>query len=154
MLTSAASALGLGQSPLLCLQQNNQPFIHYLELPSCTQLPGLSASQQATASSSTTAAAALHRGNSEAVVSSVGQPVLVISSRLVEVLQPEELQMMFLGALSTALAPGRCAWWFTGMYSTAQLDCSAAQLTGEMASWCCIQMCCVAQYMCSAAMVC
>ena len=108
MLTSAASALGIGQAPLLCLQQNNQPFIHYLELPSCTQLPGLSASQQSTGFSSSTAAAALPRGNSEAAVSMVGQPVLVVSSRLVEVLQPEELQMMILGALSTALAPGRC----------------------------------------------
>lgn len=119
MLTSAASALGLQQPPLLCLQQNNQPFIHFIELPSCTQLPGLSPSQQATGFSSSTAAAALQRGNSEAAVSTVGQPVLVVSSRLVEVLQPEELQMMFLGALSTALAPGRCAWWFTRMYWTA-----------------------------------
>lgn len=62
--------------------------------------------------SSNAATAAVQREHSHAGGSARGQPVLVVSSRLVEVLQPEELQMMFLTTLSTALAPGmlRATW--------------------------------------------
>ena len=64
--------------------------------------------------SSNAATAGVGREGGHAGASAIQQPVLVVSSRLVEVLQPEELQMMFLTTLSTALAPGMlqkiCLW--------------------------------------------
>ena len=107
ILTAAASALSLEQEPSLYLHHSDQPSIHYLEFPSSTQLPGLNASQQQMSGTSSNAATAVvQREHSHAGTSAIGQPVLVVSSRLVEVLQPDELQMMFLTTLSTALAPG------------------------------------------------
>lgn len=120
LLTAAASALGLEHKPQLFVRHSQQPSIHYLELPNQTHLPGLAPTQQSQQTTTGHSSPAMDAcSNSSTLGSRQGQPVLVVSSRLVEVLQPAELQMMFLTTLSTALAPGKIpsddlAWALAG----------------------------------------
>lgn len=95
------------QTPALYLQHSDRPSIHYLELPGQTQLPGLSARLQHEPKTKCHAATAADEMHSSSAAAAIGQPVLVVSSRLIEVLQPDELQMMFLTTLATAHAPGK-----------------------------------------------
>ncbi len=78
--------------------------MHYLELPVTSCLPGLAATVFRQRS-----------GLPAASASAVQQPAIVVTSRMIELLQPEELQAMFVGALSSGFVEG-----------AALLTCSAA----------------------------
>lgn len=69
--------------------------MHYLELPITSRLPGLAS------------AGLRHRaGCDSASDAAVQQPAVVVTSRMIELLQPEELQAMFVGTLSNGVTAG------------------------------------------------
>ena len=69
--------------------------MHYLEVHVTSRLPGLAA------------AGLRHRpGCDSASDYAVQQPAVVVTSRMIELLQPEELQAMFVGTLSNGVTAG------------------------------------------------
>ena len=116
LLSEAANALGLERAPHLFLHQSQQAALHYLELPVSTCLPGLAFTtpRQRAAVSAAAAAAVQHADVHSARTSldslsdaAVLQPAVVVTSRMIELLQPQELQAMLVGCLSSGIAPGR-----------------------------------------------
>ena len=86
--------------------------MHYLHLPLTARLPGLpagSARQRRGKPSPSPSSVQQQQGLDTESVAAVHQPVVVVTSRMVELLQPRELQAMFVGTLSTGLAPGTCS---------------------------------------------
>lgn len=84
--------------------------MHYLHLPLTARLPGLAAAPARQPHGKPVPASVQqqqqHQGLDTESVAAGYQPVVVVSSRMVELLQPQELQAMFVGALSTGLAEG------------------------------------------------
>ena len=112
LLSDAAEALQLERPPQLYLQHSQQAAMHYLHLPITARLPGLAASslqQQRSKALPPSVQQKQQQGMDTESTAAIHQPVIVVTSRMVELLQPEELQVMFVGALSTGLAPGGCA---------------------------------------------
>jgi len=125
LLSEAANALGLERAPHLFLHQSQQAALHYLELPVSTCLPGLAsttprqraavtAAAAAAVSAAAAAAAVQHADVHSARTSldsvsnaAVLQPAVVVTSRMIELLQPQELQALLVGCLSSGIAPGR-----------------------------------------------
>lgn len=107
LLADAAEALQLERPPQLFLQHSQQAAIHYLELPVSSRLPGLAAPfiRQRKGRVSL-ASVKKQQGVDCASTAALQQPAVVVTSRMVELLQPEELQAMFVATLSTGLAPG------------------------------------------------
>ena len=84
--------------------------MHYLHLPLTARLPGLPAgSARQRCGKASPSSVQQQQGLDVESAAAVHQPVVVVSSRMVELLQPRELQAMFVGALSTGLAPGVCS---------------------------------------------
>lgn len=123
LLSEAATALGLQRSPQLFLQHSQQAAMHYLELPVTSLLPGLppptAPKQRAPNSTVPGAVAGAGAGatqQTEAVratstvdsvsAAAVHQAAVVVTSRTIELLQPAELQAMFIGCLSSGLLAG------------------------------------------------
>ena len=116
LLSEAANALGLERAPHLFLHQSQQAALHYLELPVSTCLPGLaSTTPRPRAGVSAAAAAAVQQADVHSARTSldslsdaaVVQPAVVVTSRMIELLQPQELQALLVGCLSSGIAPGR-----------------------------------------------
>ncbi len=116
LLSEAANALGLERAPHLFLHQSQQAALHYLELPVSTCLPGLASTtpRQRAAVTAAAAAAVQHADVHSARTSldsvsnaAVLQPAVVVTSRMIELLQPQELQALLVGCLSSGIAPGR-----------------------------------------------
>lgn len=83
--------------------------MHYLHLPLTARLPGLPTSPARQRRDKPLSSSVQQQGTDTESAAAVYQPVIVVTSRMVELLQPWELQAMFVGALSTGLAPGVCS---------------------------------------------
>lgn len=83
--------------------------MHYLHFPLTARLPGLPVGSARQRGGKPSPSFVQQQGLDTESVAAVHQPVVVVTSRMVELLQPRELQAMFVGALSTALAPGVCS---------------------------------------------
>ena len=83
--------------------------MHYLHLPLTARLPGLPAGSARQRRGKPSPSSVHQQGLDTESAAAVHQPVVVVTSRMVELLQPRELQAMFIGALSTGLAPGVCS---------------------------------------------
>ncbi|DBA97235.1 TPA: hypothetical protein ACH3X1_014983 [Trebouxia sp. C0004] len=117
LLSEAANALGLEGAPHLFLQHSQQAALHYLELPVSTCLPGLAFStprQRAGVSAAAAAAAAVQQADVHSARTSLDslsdaavlQPAVVVTSRMIELLQPQELQALLVGCLSSGTVAG------------------------------------------------
>jgi hypothetical protein len=116
LLSEAAAALGLERLPHLFLYQSQQAALHYLELPVSTCLPGLpSSTPRPKAAVSAAADAAMRQVGVHSARTSLDclsdaavlQPAVVVTSRMIELLQPQELQALLVGCLSSGIAAGR-----------------------------------------------
>ncbi|KAL3133056.1 hypothetical protein ABBQ38_006962 [Trebouxia sp. C0009 RCD-2024] len=128
LVSEAATALQLERAPQLYLQHSQQAAIHYLHLPLTTRLPGLaavSARQRRSKPQACSVQQQKQHGLDAESEAAVHQPVVVVTSRMVELLQPQELQAMFVGALSTGLAPDEGA---QPPSSEGQLTCSSPSM--------------------------
>ncbi|KAL3133044.1 hypothetical protein ABBQ38_006950 [Trebouxia sp. C0009 RCD-2024] len=127
LLSEAAIALQLERAPQLYLQHSQQAAIHYLQLPLTTRLPGLAAvsARQRRSKPQASSVQQQQHGLDAESEAAVHQPVVVVTSRMVELLQPQELQAMFVGALSTGLAPDEGA---QPPSSEGQLTCSSPSM--------------------------
>lgn len=84
--------------------------MYYLHLPLTARLPGLVATTARQPRGKPLPASVQQQQQQQGLDTESAaagyQPVVVVSSRMVELLQPRELQAMFVGALSTSLAEG------------------------------------------------
>ena len=119
LLSEAADALGLERPPNLFLHQSQQAALHYLELPVSTCLPGLASTtpKPRAAVSAAAAPAAVQQVDVHSARTSLDclsdaavlQPAVVVTCRMIELLQPQELQALFVGCLSSGIVAGRLA---------------------------------------------
>ncbi|KAL3133047.1 hypothetical protein ABBQ38_006953 [Trebouxia sp. C0009 RCD-2024] len=96
LLSEAATALQLERAPQLYLQHSQQAAIHYLQLPLTTRLPGLAAVPARQRRSKPQACSVQQQQQHGLDVESeaaVCQPVVVVTSRMVELLQPHEVAL-------------------------------------------------------------
>ena len=119
LLSEAAAALGLQRAPHLFLHQSQQAALHYLELPVSTCLPGLASTTPRLRTGASAGAAAMQQSDVRSARTSLDclsdaavlQPALVVTSRIMELLQPQELQALFVGCLSSGIVAGRLPRW-------------------------------------------
>ena len=90
--------------------------MHYLHLPLTARLPGLAAVSARQRHSKPPGSSVQRHGLDAESEAAVHQPVVVVTSRMVELLQPQELQAMFVGALSTGVGPGGFTYPCTSQY--------------------------------------
>ena len=136
LLTQAAEALSLERGPQLFLQHSPQASMHYLELPVISRLPGLAGfpTESKPGGNIDITASAVH-GVAAAASAAVPQSAIVVTSRMVELLDPMELQAMFVGTLSIGLLGGTS--WYMREYIQAA-TCSVTTCKKDILGCLCV----------------
>ena len=81
--------------------------MHYMEMPVASRLPGLAAPHIRQRRGRVSLASVKQQQGADCEsAAAMQQPAVVVTSRIVELLQPDELQAVFVGTLITGLASG------------------------------------------------